>query len=63
MTLDDIALLSKYAEKHPPLRALVQGVAYALGVKFSPAQQQKQKGYMTAEQLRALIQQTGGRVS
>ncbi len=61
MTLDDVRLLSDYAAKHPPLRVLVYGVAVALGIKF-PEQAKTKNRYMTAEEARVLMAQTGGRI-
>lgn len=61
MTLHDVSRLVQYANKNPPLRVLVMGCATALGVKFEDPAAKKSK-YLTAEELRAIVQTTGGRI-
>lgn len=62
MTLHDVSRLVQYANKNPPLRVLVLGCATALGVKFEDPATKKPSKYLTAEELRAIVATTGGRV-
>jgi len=61
MTLDDARLFTDHFTRHPPLRVLVKGVAAALGIKFE-LPDDKPKKYLTAEELRLIVEATGGRV-
>ncbi len=63
MTLHDVRRLSDYAKLHPPVRVLVSYCALALGVKLpEPPDPNKKSKYMTAEELRRMVDTTGGRV-
>jgi hypothetical protein len=61
MTLRDVHRLSNYAKKHPPLRILVAWCAQALGIEL-PNPDAKPPKYLTAEEFKALVKATGGRV-
>ncbi len=62
MTLQDIHRLSEYAKDHPPVRVLVSYCAAALGVKLPEPPDSKKSKYLTAEELKRMVDATGGRV-
>lgn len=62
MTLDDVQRLYKHWEKHPPLRALVASVAHSLGVKLPQSDQPNKALHMNADEARALLEMTGGKI-
>lgn len=66
MTLSDVSMMHRYWRRNPPLRVLVACVAKALGVEFPDLSKangkEPENKYMTAEELRRMIQATGGRI-
>ncbi len=61
MTLHDVDRIYKGWAKMPPLRIAVMQIGAALGVKFPSLQPEKSK-YMTAEEARVFMAQTGGKI-
>jgi hypothetical protein len=63
MTLHDVAMLHRYWKRNPPLRVLVACVAKALGVTFpDPDKPVEKPSYFTADEMKALLRVTGGRI-
>lgn len=63
MTLHDAALIFDHWKRMPPLRVLVTVIAKTLGVEFpDPTKPIPEKQYMTAEELKRLVDMTGGKI-
>jgi len=61
MTLHDVDRITKGWNKAPPPRMLLMAIGAALGIKFQPTKLDKPK-YMTADEARALMRATGGKI-
>jgi hypothetical protein len=59
MTLDDVNRLFSHWAKYPPLRDLV---AAFIGFEIPTPEEEGEKKYMTADDFKRLMAQTGGRI-
>lgn len=69
MTLHDAGMYFSYLSRNPPLRAIVAGIAIAIGVPVEELFKTKaaevaepKKKYFTADDFRRLLSVTGGQL-